>query len=66
MGKYKADVHDALNYAVENGYGSWLAQSSAQVIADDLAQYDSFFENIDTAIYLSDIEEWLEKSTGDL
>lgn len=58
MSKYKAEVHEALNNAVKNGYRGWLAKSSAQEIADDLSAFVSFFENIDTAIYLSDIDEW--------
>ena len=54
----RENVFTALNVAQNNGYD--LKIWSAQEIADDLATYDSDFDECDPEILIPFIQEWLQ------
>lgn len=54
----KKNLYNSLNNALENGYE--LLEWTAEEIAEDLNQYDQYFENIPHKLLIEPIQEWLD------
>lgn len=52
-------IFESLNSAIENGYE--LREWTAEDIAKDLAEYDSYFESTPVEDLVPFIQEWLKQ-----
>lgn len=52
-------VDESLNEAVKNGYELHLWEAAN--IAEDLSEYDQFFEDADQAVLLPLVEDWKKR-----